>query len=227
MTFVRPAPLVLVAAMCLRPGPARAQSPVPPGTIDAAFGIAWAAAQPLGSGDAHETTPTGGAFRIFTASTTLASATAVEGRIGLRVTRHLELLASGSYGTPTLRISLSGDSENAAAVTATERIQQFTLGGGALWYIGRWRTGNRLAPFVTGEAAYLRQVHDGNTLIQTGREYQIGGGIKYPLVQRNRGRLKSIGVRVDVRAVLRTRGLAFDAGVHTSPSFGASSYVRF
>ena len=41
------------------------------------------------------------------------------------------------YGHPELRVAISGDSEGAAAVTAVDTVQQFTIGGGAVWYLPR------------------------------------------------------------------------------------------
>ena len=38
---------------------------------------------------------------------------------------------------------------------------------------------------------------------------------------------KGAGVRVDVRAFVRSKGVAFDDGAKTSPAAGASLFVRF
>ena len=48
--------------------------------------------------------------------------------------------AEASYVKPELRIAVSGDAESAAPVTATETIQQFTIGGDLVWYlpVHRW-----------------------------------------------------------------------------------------
>jgi hypothetical protein len=220
---------VLAAAACLlalRAEPARAQSAVQPGRIEIAVGARRTGGLSIAAGDATETTPSGTAFRLFTASTTLASATSFEARVGVRITRRLEAQLSGGYGTPQLRISVSNDIENGAAVTSTERLQQFTVRGGAVWSLsplGRWG----FAPFVTAEAGYLRELHEANTLVQSGRVFEIGGGAKYPFTSNGRRRFKQIGARLDARAVLRANGAAFDHSLHVAPAVGASLYLRF
>jgi hypothetical protein len=206
--------------------PARAQSAVQPGRIEVAVGARRSGGLSIAAGDANETTSSGTTFRLFTASTTLASATSFEARVGVRITRRLEAQLSGGYGTPQLRISVSNDIENGAAVTSTERLQQFTVRGGAVWSLsplGRWG----FAPFVAADAGYLRELHEANTLVQSGRMFEIGGGATYPLTSNRSRRLKQIGVRFDARAVLRANGAAFDDSLHVAPALGASLYFRF
>ena len=62
-----------------------------------------------------------------------------------------------------------------AAVTSTERLQQFTVRGGAVWSLlrlDRWG----IAPFVTAEAGYLRELHEaqGGTPAQTRETLHLG-----------------------------------------------------
>ena len=47
------------------------------------------------------------------------------------------------------------------------------------------------------------------------------------LFSRPHGLFNAIGVRVDARAIVRTKGVAFDDGGHTSPAVGVSAFVRF
>lgn len=220
---------VVAAASCLLvccADPVRAQSAGQPGRTEIAIGPRWTGGLSLAAGDATETTSSGAAFRVFTSSTTLASATSLEARLGVRISRRLDAQVSGSYGTPELRVSVSNDVENGAAVTSTERVQQFTMRGGAVWSLlplGRWG----FAPFVTAEAGYLRELHDAHTLVQSGRVFEIGGGAKYPFASNRRRRFKEIGARIDARAVLRSKGAVFDDRLHAAPAVGASLYLRF
>ena len=91
------------------------------------------------------------------------------------------------------------------------------------------RLGPRLVPFVTGGGGYLRQIHEGQTFIQTGRTYHLGGGIKVPLVSRAAAQtwVKQIGVRVDARALVQTAGVTLDDRAHIAPALAASLFVRF
>jgi hypothetical protein len=51
--------------------------------------------------------------------------------------------------------------------------------------------------------------------------------VKYLLVTRPRGFVNALGARVDVRAVMRKQGVAFDDRGHASPAVGVSAFVRF
>jgi len=214
----------LVCGASFAASPAPAQSVSQPGRFEIAIGSRWTGGQTFGGGDANETTSSGTAFRIFTASTTLAGAPSIDTRVGMRITRRLELQAAGSYGSPQLRVNVSNDVENAVVVTPSERVQQFTVRGGVLWYLSQL-TRPRFAPFVAAEAGYLREVHEAHTLIEGGRLVEIGGGLKY--LVGSFGRFKAIGARVDARAVLRSKGVAFDDSLHTAPSVDVSVYLRF
>jgi hypothetical protein len=183
--------------------------------------------QPLGTKAATETTGAGGSTPLFSTSSELASAVGMAGRIGVRLTRSLVAEAEASYLTPQLRVAISGDVEGAAAVTATETIQQFTIGGGMLWYVtNHWWT-SRFEPFVIAGGGYLQQLHDPATLVESGHYYQFGGGATYLLVASPRLHTNGIGARADVRALVRSKGVALDGGGHASPAFGVSAFVRF
>jgi hypothetical protein len=226
---VRTALLVLIGVASLRVSSAWAQSAeaAEPGRFELAIGPLWIGRQALGASDANETTGAGGTLAFFSTSTELASAPGLEGRVGVKLSRAFEAEVAGSYATPQLRTQVSNDFESAAPVTATEVIQQFTIGVGVVWYVRPARSASRLAPFATAGAGYLRQLHESATLVETGRFYQIGGGVKYLFVSRPGSHVKGIGARIDVRALVRQQGVAFDAGRHISPAMGASLFARF
>jgi hypothetical protein len=113
-------------------------------------------------------------------------------------------------------------------VTATETVQQFTLGGNVLWYLMESRRpSRRFAPFAMAGAGYLRQLHEQGTLLATGRFYQVGGGVSGLLVSRRHFHTTGVGVRADVRALVRSKGVAFDDGSRVSPAAVAALFVRF
>jgi len=219
----------VAALWMISAGAARAQSAPAAGwgRIEASFGGMWLGNQPLGRADANETTPSGPPLKIFTSASELARAAGVEGRVALRVMDSLEAEIHGSYSVPQLKVALSGDSEAAANVTAIEKVQQFTFGGGAVWYLPTRALGTRLVPFLTGGLGQLRQMHQDRVLLETGRYFQVGGGVKGFLVSRSQGLVNGLGVRVDVQALVRRDGVAFDDRGHASPSVGVSAFVRF
>jgi hypothetical protein len=219
-------PVIAVSALHASVALAQPASPQP-GRVEVSAGSLWIGRQVLGSTSANETTGTGGTLALFQASTELASLSGLEGRISVRVWRGVEAEVEASYGKPQLKISIANDTENAAQVTAVETIQQITVGAGVVWSVPYrpWR--GRLMPFVTAAAGYLRDVHEAQTLIDTGRYYQVGGGVKVLLVSRSRSFFKGLGVRADARAMVRSKGVAFDAAGHASPAIGASVFLRF
>jgi hypothetical protein len=205
-----------------------AQSADPPmPRFEVAIGSLWIGRQPLGTKSATETTGAGGSTPLFSTSSDLAGAAGIDGRIGIRVTQSIVAEAEASYLEPQLRIAISGDFEGAAAVTATETVQQVTIGGGVLWYLPNRAWTRRFAPFAMAGGGYLRQLHDQATLVETGRFYQFGGGLTYLLVSSRHFHTKGIGARVDVRALIRSKGVAFDGGAKTSPAVGVSAFARF
>ena len=217
----------LLAGAALAPAPARAQSADPPASrVELGIGVLWIGRQPLGDTAATETTGAGGKLTLFTASSELAAAAGFSGRAGVRLGRSLALEAEGSYLKPQLRIALSGDSEGAAAVTAVETVEQFTIGGAVLWYLPIRRM-PRVTPFATAGAGYLSQLHETATLVETGHYYQLGGGASFLLVSGGHFHTKGMGARVDAHAMVRSKGVAFDGGSKTSPAAGASLFVRF
>jgi hypothetical protein len=83
-------------------------------------------------------------------------------------------------------------------------------------------------PFVTGGGGYLRQLHEGATLVQTGSIYYIGAGASIALSTADRRqRVKQIGLRLDTRAIVRTGGVTIDGRAYTAPAVGASLFARF
>ena len=227
MSGTRLAALVLTGAAMFQASVAFAQPADPPSSrVEIGIGGLWIGRQPLGQRDLTETTAAGTARTLFSLSSELAGGAGFAGRAGVRVTRSFVVEAEGSYIKPQLRIALSGDIEGAAPVTATETIQQFTIGGGVLWYVPVSRT-PRVTPFVTAGGGYLSQLHEQDTLVEAGRFYQVGGGISTLLVTGRHFHTKGIGARLDARAVNRSKGVAFDGGSKTSPAAGLSAFVRF
>jgi hypothetical protein len=229
VTIARTATLVMVVALIAAPRAASAQASATalPGRIDASVGLLWVGHQALADTSANETTGTGGSLQIFTAASDLASAAGVEGRVAVRLLRSLEVAMDASYAKPKVKVALGNDTESASPVAATETIQQLMIGGSVVWYPPLGTGTSRLAPFAAGGGGYLRQVHENGTLVDSGHYYQFGGGVKYLFLSDPDRRLKGIGVRAEVRAVFRAKGVAFDEKLHAAPALGAGLFVRF
>lgn len=221
------APWALAAALIgAVPSLAGAQTG-PPGRIEVAVGVVAIGQANLGSADATLTTPTGSTLTLFKTSTVLRGAPGLSVRAGARVWRGVEAETSLAFSRHTLATAISSDLEAGAPATATESVEQFIVGGGALWYLpGRFST-ERFSPFLGGGIAYLRQLHEARTLAVTGRAYDAGAGVKLTLKPRPFRRPAAFGLRGDFRIVARSRGVAFDDAVRWAPAASASLFFRF
>jgi hypothetical protein len=217
--------VVSCAAALVIARPAAAQQPVDGGRLELSAGVVWAGALGLGSAAATETSASGQPVTIFGTSTTLGALAAFEGRVGWRFARSFTAEADAAVGKHDLRIAVSNDIEGAPAATVTERVDQFTIGGALVWHAPFGSP--RVRPFAAAGGGYLRALHENATLVETGHYYQFGGGADVLLMSRDPARLKSVGVRVDARALVRVKGVAFDDAAHTAPAVGASVFVRF
>jgi hypothetical protein len=197
-----------------------------PGRFEVGGGVVWTGSASAGSSDAAESTSSGGSSTIFSTSTRLAGVAGIRIHAAVRVARAVDVEALATYSKPTLQTNVSGDIENASAVTATESVTQYMVGGGVLWYLPTPPT-SRLRLFAAGYGAYLRQLHESNTLAATGQSYQIGGGIKWMVPLQRKSWIKAFGFRADAGAVARRKGVFFNDTARFSPIAAASLAVRF
>jgi hypothetical protein len=209
----------VVLALCAE---AAAQSA---GRVEVGGGARWIGSTAFGEVAATETMFGGGARELFQSSTDLDQSTGVEVRVGVRLMSLLQLEGAVALNRTDLTTSVSGDVEGVADTSASEPLTQYAFEGGALLQLARWSRG-RVAPFAAGGAAYLRQLHDGRTSLDTGHSIYLGGGVKY-LLSTGSGRVKATGLRGDLRAVFMSTGIAPDDTRHTAPSISGSFFVRF
>ena len=197
------------------------------GRFEVGVGARWTGGFSLAPVAASETTPGGAPFSLFTTRTTFGAATGVEGRLGARVARWLQIEAAASYGHPQITTSVTGDFENAPSSAVGDSLIQLKVEGGVLVPVQRLRLGGRAVPFLAAGGGYLRELHEGQTIVETGRSYYVGGGLNYDLKVRPERRFDTIGLRLDARASIRRGGISLDGSAHVSPSLGASLFVRF
>jgi hypothetical protein len=217
-------PLCLaVLTTVLSSAPAAAQDA---GRIEVGGGARWIGSTSFGEVDAAETSFGGGTRPLFQSSTDLDRSTGVEARVSVNLTTAVQAEGVVALNRPNLTTRVTADVEGAADTSVDEPVTQYAFEGGVLLQPARWSTG-KLAPFASAGAAYLRQVHDRRTLVDAGHSLYVGGGVKYLLTSGGTGRLKSTGLRADVRAVFTSSDIAPDDKARTAPSVSASFFVRF
>lgn len=213
----------LVLAACGLLVAVQAQAQGLAGRYDVAIGARWTGAMPLDTLDARLTTSSGGSLVLFETDSELTPVSAVEARVSIRLTRRLRVEASVSNGTSRLTTRVTSDFEGAPATTVSESLREFTVEG-ALVAEFLAAPGRRAAPFVSAGAGYLSHLHEGRPVVEAGATYHVGGGVNYLLQS---GPSLGIGLRGDVRAVVRTGGVSFDGRAHLTPAFGGSLFFRF
>lgn len=216
---------------CAIPGAAHAQAadgrPVRRVEIDAGAGLLGGAA--LGSRDANlrANAQPRQPFRLFTAESRFARAPEFHVRTAFALSRRFGVEGGITWSRPDVRSSISADAEGAPPITSVERVDQYFFDASFLMMIDALRVGTRLVPFVAAGGGYLRQLHEGQTVIEHGQVYHAGGGVKYWLLARSRGAIRATGLRGDARLHVMRGGIALEEGPRPHVAFSGSMFVAF
>jgi hypothetical protein len=182
----------------------------------------------LGTSDANlranALTPT--PYRLFTTTSNFATAPLVEARVAAGMSRRVAVEGRFAFSRPELRTSISSDAEQGNAITAVERIDRYMVDGSIVFALDslRWR---EVIPFVAAGAGYVRELHEGQTLIEAGHSYNVGGGVRRRLFIHDRAFVKSGGLRGDVRVYLVSDGAAFDSDTRARVAVSGAFFVAF
>lgn len=195
------------------------------GSVELSGGVQWAQGFDLGSTPAILTrNPVTGTnpFTLFDSDTALDAAPGAQARLGVYLSRRVSIEGGVQYSRPALNTRLSGDVESAEAITISETLTRYVFDGALVVHLPGF-AGGRGVPFVTGGAGYLRELHEGNELVETGTQYYAGAGVKVWFGRTRR----RVGVRGDVGVAIRDGGFDFEDGRRTVPTAGASLLYLF
>jgi hypothetical protein len=198
------------ALACLFARPASAQvyigRDVPhAGSIEASGGVLWNQAYDFGSANATLTRNPGtgtGPFTLFTSGTGVDAGIGVQARVGVFLSRALSVEGGVQYSRPVLSSTLSNDFEQADSTTATETLTRYVFDGTVLYHFGK----GKAMPFVAAGGGYIRELHDGYGVVETGNEFHAGAGLKYWFS----GGKHRLGLRAEAGAMSRSGGVDFD-----------------
>jgi hypothetical protein len=196
---------------------------------EVSIGGGWFGGAGLGSADANlraNATPAQ-PLRLFSTDTRMAGAPALEADVAFSFNRRWGIEGSVTKSGPELRSSISADAEGAPGITAVEQVDQYVFEGRVVIMLDELRLGQRTVPFATAGAGYLRQLHEGHTVIEEGAAYHVGGGLKHWLLARESGLLKAIGVRLDARLYVLTSGIAFEDTARAHGAISGAAFVTF
>jgi hypothetical protein len=163
----------------------------------------------------------GGSFTLFETDSRVKPAFGVLARIGYFLTPVFAVEGVIRFTRPTFEIRNTDDFEDAADVTSMETLSQYLFDASAVWHFSSTSPG-RVTPFVYGGAGYLRELHEGDALVEEGVEYHAGGGIKWWF-----GAGRRFGVRGEAGISMRDGGFDFEEGVRVVPVVSGSLIYLF
>jgi hypothetical protein len=217
--------IAMIAPWWTSAAAAQSGSPLSAARFEIGGGARWLGSTSAGGVDAVESGNGTAPVTLFKSESSLKGKVGVELRAGVKVTGPLRVETSFAYHLAELAVSASADRESAAPVTASETLRHFQFEGGVLFQPDRWRA-NRTRFFASGGGGYLRDLHQQQTLVETGWTSYVGGGLLQPLTERP-PRLTMIGFRLEARLVTLARAAALDDRMHGAPAAAASLFVRF
>jgi hypothetical protein len=144
-------------------------------------------------------------------------------RLGYYLSESFSVEGGMRYARPTLSVRLSGDAESAPDVTADETLSHYLFEGSVLWHLRdlSFASGGAI-PYVSGGAGYMRELHEGNQLVETGQEYHALAGLNYWLGSG----AHRFGLRFEGGISARKKGFDSDESLRTQPVvFGGVSYL--
>ena len=223
------APIIVLLAVAVAPSSAQTVAAQPAPRIEVEAGGGFVGGAPLGTGDANlrANATARQPFRLFTADSRFERAPTVHVRAAVPLGRRFALEGGVTRGRPEIRTSLTADAEGAAPLTSIEQVDQYVFDASLVWMLDGLRLGDRLVPFVAGGGGYLRQLHEGRTVIEHGQAYHAGGGIKYWLLMRTTGVVRSAGLRGDARVQLVRGGISFEDRPRPHAAISGGLFVGF
>jgi hypothetical protein len=183
----------------------------------------------LGSADANlrRNDPVRQTFRLFATSSDVGRAPLWLVRLAFPLSQRFAIEGALTKATTDLRVSATSDFEGAPSITTTETIDQYFFEASVLVMLDELRIGTRAVPFAAAGGGYLRQLHEGQRLVEEGEVYHAGGGIKYWLMTRKAGAVRSAGLRADARAYFLRGGISFDDRPRSHVAISGSVFVGF
>jgi hypothetical protein len=197
------------------------------GSVEVSGGALWSRGYDVDSRNAEETRNTGtgtGPFVLFATTSRILTATGGVARLGVYLSHSIGVEAGVQYLRPTLETRVTGDAEQSTDSVASEPITRYVVDGSLVLHLNKLSfAGGKAVPFLSGGGGYIREVHDLNELIETGREYHGGGGLKVWFGQGTH----RFGIRADIGASSRKGGFDFGTARRTVRTAAASVMYLF
>lgn len=193
----------------------QARPPVRLPRVEVGGGFGWVGQSDVGTRDATFTANQPGAepdpVALFKVNGRTRSGLVGSGSIGINLTNAWGLEGVFHYSRPKLSADLSADAEGAPNLTlVASSFTQTVVEGNVLYHFNRARFDNEhTVPFVLIGVGSLRQKNSDEGIDEVGTTYQAGVGFKWTARIDARRRARGVGLRLDVRYVLRDGGVDF------------------
>ena len=176
-----------------------------------------------GTATATYIAPDGSSVPQFSLEKSIGPAVGVNGHLQIRIRPRVAFEVTARWARAEFRTRLSGDTDGAENAAATQSVDRFVVGGGAvvrLKQVGRWHT------FARGSVGWLRELSDDRSLYQDGWVGELGAGANFQWREK-RGRFRPYGIRTDVWLDVRHGGLSFtDKSRLWSPAFSVAMIFK-
>jgi hypothetical protein len=187
-----------VAALgAVTPAAAQARSE-PVGRIQVGVGAGWLGGAALGEQPADLRAASGGPYRLFESESDLGATASFEVRVGFGLTRRFGIEGRVARSAPELHTMVSSDAEASGSFTSSESIDQYVFDGGVVVRLDELEAMG-LMPFASAGAGYVRQLHEGGSLVEEGQHFYVGGGFTRMLFSRSQGFIHAVSARIDLR----------------------------
>lgn len=196
----------------------------PAGRLQVGVGVGWVGGAAFGEQPADLRTAAGGPYRLFDSETNLASTGSFEARVGMLLSRRYGVEGRAVISKPELHSVVTSDAETTGSFTIAESIDRYVFDGGIVFRIPELE-GMGITPFASAGAGYVRQLHDGRELVETGHLFYVGGGITRALFARSQGLIRAMSLRADLR--LNLFHLELDEGSRQQGSVSGSLVFTF
>ena len=162
-------------------------------------------------------------FDLFDTETKVSGFPGAFARIGYYLSDGVSIEGGLRYARPVLSVRLTGDAESAPDTTAEETLSHYLFEGSLVWHLRHLSfASGRAIPYLAGGGGYLRELHEGNQLVETGQEIHALGGLKYWLGSGAR----RFGLRIEGGVSARKKGFDNEDAFRTLPVvFGGLSYL--
>ena len=212
--------LAAVMAAALLAVPARAVAQAPPVSsergIDFSLGGTFLAPAPAGSSSADLIASSGSRLTLFDVESRFGPGLGADASLAFRASPSVWIEAAVGWSRTSAKSRISDDLENAPDVTITEPIARFSGEGAVVWYFADRGT---TAFFVRGSGGWMRELAGDYTLGENGIIGSGGAGLRHWWRQDRSGAIKRVGLRLEGRIIVRTKGLEFGSNaVRATPA---------